>query len=144
MLNGKRVKKYKTVVQMSNLNPYWNTSFKIPVNPVDIQNIELHVGYNLKLELYNKFICELKILFPQIYVNDFDKFGGNDTIGWLCFSLTDKTTAGKKLEFQKLTYFPLFHSFPSTYKLGTHWREAISQPKTNITKWHPLQPLEEK
>ncbi len=44
MLNGKRVKKYKTVVQMSNLNPYWNTSFKIPVNPVDIQNIELHVS----------------------------------------------------------------------------------------------------
>lgn len=44
MLNGKRVKKYKTVVQMANLNPYWNTSFKIPVNPVDIQNIELQVG----------------------------------------------------------------------------------------------------
>lgn len=33
--------------------------------------------------------------FLQIFVNDFDKFGGNDTIGWLCFSLTDKTSSGK-------------------------------------------------
>lgn len=54
MLNGKRVKKYKTVVQMSNLNPYWNTSFKIPVNPVDIQNIELHVSDKIYDGFYGK------------------------------------------------------------------------------------------
>lgn len=56
MLNGKRVKKYKTVVQMANLNPYWNTSFKIPVNPVDIQNIELQVGYK---NLYFKHLATI-------------------------------------------------------------------------------------
>lgn len=43
MLNGKRVKKYKTSVQMGNLNPYWNTSFKIPVDPQEIQSIDLQV-----------------------------------------------------------------------------------------------------
>jgi len=54
-----------------------------------------------------------------MYVNDFDKFGSNDTIGWLNFSLKDTGSA------------------------GIHWREAISQPKTNVTKWHPLQTIED-
>lgn len=33
-LNGKRVKKYKTPVKMSELNPYYNQSFKIEVSPL--------------------------------------------------------------------------------------------------------------
>jgi len=43
IVNGKRVKKYKTVVRMADLNPYWNTSFKIPVNPYEMQKMELQV-----------------------------------------------------------------------------------------------------
>jgi Ca2+-dependent lipid-binding protein len=109
MLNGKRVKKYKTAVRMADLNPYWNASFKIPVNPYEMQKIEL-----------------------VIFVNDYDKFGGNDTIGWLNFSLKDTGSAG---EYGRTRVSP-----PSA---GMHWREAISQPKTNVTKWHALQPLEE-
>ena len=31
MVNGKRVKKYKTPVRMNDLNPYYNQSFKIEV-----------------------------------------------------------------------------------------------------------------
>lgn len=53
MVNGKRVKKYKTAVRMADLNPYWNTSFKIPVNPYEMQKMELQVS------VYDKF-CNLK------------------------------------------------------------------------------------
>ena len=92
MVKGKRVKKYKTIVQAANLNPYWNASFKIPVNTFELKETEL-----------------------QVYVNDYDKFGGNDTIGWVNFSPKDQGTGRQ------------------------HWLSAINQPKTNITKWHELQ-----
>ena len=34
MVNGKRVKKYKTPVRMADLNPYYNQSFKIEASAV--------------------------------------------------------------------------------------------------------------
>lgn len=138
MLNGKRVKKYKTSVQMANLNPYWNTSFKIAVNPQEIQSIELQVLNDFLFKEQQKY---QKIIISQIFVNDFDKFGGNDTIGWLNFSLKDTTSAGK-LNLKNNYYF-LLCNFYQKKNIGIHWREAISQPKTNITKWHALQPFEE-
>lgn len=48
MVNGKRVKKYKTPVKMADLNPYYNQSFKIEV---------------LILKMINNFI-KIQFIFP--------------------------------------------------------------------------------
>ena len=67
LVNGKRVKKYKTPVKMADLNPYYNQSFKIEVNPHEMGKTELHV-----------------------FVMDFDKIGSNDAIGFINFTLKDQ------------------------------------------------------
>ncbi len=72
MQNGKRVKKFKTPVKMCDLNPYYNQSFKLEVDPITIAKLELHV-----------------------FVMDYDRVGSNDAIGWLKFGMNAEGTAGQ-------------------------------------------------
>lgn len=72
MVDGKRVKKYKTPVKNRDLNPYYNQTFKIEVEPNKIHKTEL-----------------------DIFVMDFDKVGSNDAIGWIKMNQKDEGTPGK-------------------------------------------------
>merc|ERR1711974_93779 len=96
---GKRIgKKKKTSVKSCNLNPYWNESFVFLIDEMDMKRVYL-----------------------DILVCDYDLIGGGDPIG--------KIKLGWN---QSKTYKPGFK----------HWKEVLENPRRPIIKWHVLQDAE--
>ena len=142
MLNAKRVKKYKTVVRMADLNPYWNTSFKIPINPYEMQKVELQASvareghYDVSVKRIRcwkerkKFIPLFLRFLSTILINlAATTPSAGSTSRSRCVACADAPAVARLAQ--------------DTGSAGMHWREAISQPKTNVTKWHALQVYEE-
>ncbi|CAB4063463.1 SYT1 [Lepeophtheirus salmonis] len=93
---GKRIgKKKKTSVKSCNLNPYWNESFVFLIDEMDMKRV-----------------------FLDITVCDYDLIGGGDPIG--------KVKLGWN---QQKTYKPGFK----------HFKEVLENPRRPIIKWHVLQ-----
>lgn len=93
---GKRIgKKKKTSVKSCNLNPYWNESFVFLIDEMDMKRV-----------------------FIDVTVCDYDLIGGGDPIG--------KIKLGWN---QSKEYKPGFK----------HWKEVLENPRRPIIKWHVLQ-----